>query len=203
MHVRLATTGTTIPPRAVRPSMGFHTFDVERADALEDPDRYERLSAAELVGAAALADDDRVLDVGSGTGFYTDVLAAVAERVYAVDVQPAMALRYRQKGVPEGVRLLAADADRLPLPADTIDVAVSTMTYHELPAAAVTEMARVVRSGGRLVIADWTSAGAGNAGPPLDERFDAWTTGEALDGAGFLVRRVESRRETFLVVATR
>ena len=102
--------------------MGFHTFDVERADALEDPGRFERLSAEELIGAAALADDDRVLDVGSGTGFYTDVLASVAGRVYAVDVQPAMAVRYRQKGVPEGVRLLAADAGRLPLPADAIDV---------------------------------------------------------------------------------
>ncbi|PSP92005.1 SAM-dependent methyltransferase [Halobacteriales archaeon QS_1_68_44] len=183
--------------------MGFHTFDVERADALEDPGRFERLSAEELIGAAALADDDRVLDVGSGTGFYTDVLASVAGRVYAVDVQPAMAVRYRQKGVPEGVRLLAADAGRLPLPADAVDAAVSTMTYHELPAAAVTEMARVVRPGGRIMIADWTSAGTGDAGPPLSERFDAWTAGKALDEAGFSVRRAESRGETLLVVATR
>ena len=32
--------------------MGFHTFDVGRADELEDPSRFEHCSAEELVGAA-------------------------------------------------------------------------------------------------------------------------------------------------------
>ena len=185
------------------PLMGFHTFDVGRADSLEDPSRFEHCSAEELLGAAALADDDAVVDVGSGTGFYTDVLAGVAARVYAVDVQPAMAAYYREKGVPAAVDLLAADAGRLPLPADAADVAVSTMTYHELPAGALAELARVVRPGGRLVVVDWTASGTGEAGPPLAERFDAWTAGAAVDGAGFTVRRVESRRETFLLTAVR
>ena len=147
--------------------MGHHTFDVEMADALDDPSRYEHLSAAELVGAAALAADDRVLDVGSGTGFYTDTVAGVADRVHAVDV------------------------------------AVSTMTYHELPAAALDELARVVRPGGRLVVADWTASGPGEAGPPPAERFDAWTAAAAVDDAGFTVRRAESRVETFLLTAVR
>jgi ubiquinone/menaquinone biosynthesis C-methylase UbiE len=192
-----------MPSRVERPSMGHHTFDVEMADALDDPSRYEHLSAAELVGAAALAADDRVLDVGSGTGFYTDTLAGVAGRVYAVDLQPAMAARYRERGVPDGVDLVAADAGRLPLAADAVDVAVSTMTYHELPAAALDELARVVRPGGRLVVADWTASGPGEAGPPPAERFDAWTAAAAVDDAGFTVRRAESRIETFLLTAVR
>jgi len=50
---------------------------------------------------------------------------------------------------------------------------------------------------------DWTSAGTGVEGPPLDERFDAWTAGASIADAGFTVRRVESRRETFLIRATR
>lgn len=183
--------------------MGFHTFDVERADSLEDRSRFRYCSAEELLGAAALAGDDSVVDVGSGTGFYTDVLARVAGEVYAVDVQPAMAAYYREKGVPESVALLAADAGRLPLAADAADVAVSTMTYHELPDGALSELARVVRPGGRLVVVDWTAAGEGEDGPPLSERFDAWTAGKAVDAAGFSVRRAESRRETFLLTAVR
>jgi ubiquinone/menaquinone biosynthesis C-methylase UbiE len=183
--------------------MGFHTYDVDRADALEDPGRYEYCSAEELLGATALGAEDRVLDVGSGTGFYTDVLARVPERVYAVDLQPAMATDYRDKGVPPGVSVLTADAGQLPLPGDAVDVAVSTMTYHELPAEALSELARVVRPGGRLAVVDWTAAGTGADGPPLAERYDAWTAGAAVADAGFTVRRVESRRETFLVTATR
>ncbi|WP_254839179.1 class I SAM-dependent methyltransferase [Natronomonas marina] len=183
--------------------MGFHTFDAGRADALEDRSRFRYCSAEELLGAAALAGDDTVVDIGSGTGFYTDVLAGVASEVYAVDVQPAMAAYYREKGVPDPVSLLSADADRLPLAAGAADVAVSTMTYHELPDDALDELARVVRPGGRLVVVDWTAAGEGEDGPPLAERFDAWTTGAAVDAAGFSVRRAESRRETFLLTAVR
>jgi ubiquinone/menaquinone biosynthesis C-methylase UbiE len=183
--------------------MGFHTFDAERADKLERTDRFQHLSAEELVCATAVADDDTVLDIGSGTGFYTDVLAEVAERVYAVDVQPAMHAYYRRKGVPESVGLLAADAGALPLADDSVDIAVSTMTYHELPDGALGDLARVLRPGGRLVVVDWTSAGTGSAGPPLAERFDAWSAGAAIDAAGFTVRRTESRRETFLVTAVR
>jgi len=183
--------------------MGFHTFPIERADALEDPSRFEYCSAEELVGAAGLAGDDTVLDVGSGTGFYTDRLAAVAERVYAVDVQAAMAAYYREKGVPAAVHPIAADAARLPLPADAVDIAVSTMTYHELPADARGELARVVRPGGRLVVVDWTAAGTGATGPPLEERFDAWTAAAAIADAGFTVDRAESRRETFRLSAVR
>ena len=183
--------------------MGFHTYDVARADNLEDSGRYEYCSAEELLGAAALSAQDRVLDVGSGTGFYTDVLAGVADRVYAVDLQPAMAAYYRDKGVPAEVSPVAADAGNLPFPDDAVDAAVSTMTYHELPPAAMPELARVVRPGGRLVVVDWTSAGTGVEGPPLEERFDARTAAGALDEVGFTMRRVESRRETFLVSATR
>lgn len=183
--------------------MGFHTFPIERAEALEDTSRFEYCSAEELLGATGLAGDDVVVDVGSGTGFYTDVLAPVAERVYAVDVQIAMADYYREKGAPEGVVPLAADAAALPLPADGVDVAVSTMTYHELPDGALRELARVVRPGGRLVVVDWSASGEGMEGPPLAERFDAWTTAAALDAAGFSVRRAESRRETFVIRATR
>lgn len=183
--------------------MGFHTYPVERAAALEDASRFEYCSAEELIGGAALAGDDVVLDLGSGTGFYTDVLAAVAERVYAVDVQVAMAAYYREKGVPAGVHPVAADAGRLPLPTDAVDVAVSTMTCHELPADARPELARVVRPGGRLVVVDWTAAGTGEEGPPIEERFDAWTAAAAVADAGFTVERAESRRETFLIRATR
>ena len=116
--------------------MGFHTYDVARADNLEDSGRYEYCSAEELLGAADLSAEDRVLDVGSGTGFYTDVLAGVADRVYAVDLQPAMAAYYRDKGVPAEVSPVAADAGTLPLPDDAVDAAVSARFGSDSPGSA-------------------------------------------------------------------
>ena len=48
--------------------MGYHTFDVDRADALEDPDRFRYCSAEELIAALAVSPDAVVADLGSGTG---------------------------------------------------------------------------------------------------------------------------------------
>ncbi|MES3518068.1 MAG: class I SAM-dependent methyltransferase [Natronomonas sp.] len=182
---------------------GFHTFDPGRADELEETDRYRHLSVEELIGASAVSGDDVVVDLGSGTGFYTDDFAAVAERVYAIDVQPLMHRLYREKGLPPNVESIAADGGHVPLSDRVADVVVSTMTHHELPARTASEAARLLRPGGRIVVADWTADGPGEAGPPLDERFDTWWVASTLSDAGFEITRAESRRETLFVVGVR
>jgi len=183
--------------------MGFHTFPVERADALEDRSRYEHLSVDELLGLLAPDPEDVVADLGSGTGFYTDDVAPHVARVLAVDVQRAMHDRYRTKGVPETVHLLTAVGDALPVRDGALDAVFSTMTYHEFAGeAASAELARVLAPGGRLAIADWSAAGTGADGPPLAERYDAATATDHLEAAGFTVERAADRRETFVLAAS-
>jgi Methylase involved in ubiquinone/menaquinone biosynthesis len=182
--------------------MGFHTYPVERADALEDRSRYRHVSVEELLALIDPDGDDRMLDLGSGTGFYTDDVAPHVGHVLALDVQTAMHRRYQDKGVPPTVSLLTGEAGHLPVRDSTLDAVVSTMTYHEFAGeAASTELRRVLRSGGRLGIADWSRAGAGADGPPLDERHDAVAASEHLESAGFEVTRAEDRRETFVLSA--
>ncbi|MBO4248962.1 methyltransferase domain-containing protein (plasmid) [Halomicrobium sp. IBSBa] len=185
--------------------MGFHTFDAARADKLEDAARrYRALSAEELLWALSLDGDDVIADLGSGTGFYTDDAAAIADTVYAVDVQSEMHDYYREKGVPDNVELVTSGVADLPLATDALDAAFSTMTYHEFAdEAALAEIARVLTDGGRLVVADWAASGSGDAGPPLDERFTASQTIDALRDAGFTIEHDAVRPETFLVIATR
>ncbi|QLG27238.1 methyltransferase domain-containing protein [Halorarum halophilum] len=184
--------------------MGFHTFDVERADMLEEPDRFRHCSAEELVAALGVHADATVADLGSGTGFFTDVVAPHVGRCYAVDVQPEMHDLYREKGVPETVEFLTAEVADLPLDDDALDAAFSTMTYHEYAGEeSVAELARVVRPGGRVVTVDWTAAGSGEAGPPRDERFALGDAVSAFESAGFTAERAETRVETFLLVARR
>jgi SAM-dependent methyltransferase len=177
--------------------MGFHTFDVERAAQLEDHSRYEYLSVDELL---ALFDPDAstvVADLGSGTGFYTDHVASVVGRVYALDVQPGMHERYREKGLPDNVVPVTADIESLPF-SDSLDAVVSTMTFHEFASpTAMEEIADALVPGGRVAIADWTRAGAGAAGPPRSERSAAEDAVEFCTKAGIEVLRAEDRRETF------
>jgi ubiquinone/menaquinone biosynthesis C-methylase UbiE len=183
--------------------MGYHTFDAARADRLERPDRYRFLSAEELLWALSLDADDAVVDLGSGTGFYTDDVAPHAGQVYAVDVQERMHDYYREKGVPDNVELMTGGASDLPLATGQVDAAFSTMTYHEFASDdAHAELGRVLRPGGTLVVADWTATGSGDHGPPLDERYDADDATERLREDGFDVTHSAVRRETFLLVAS-
>lgn len=187
--------------------MGFHTFDVEKAEQLERPGvRYRWVSADEIVGALTADRADRaaatVADVGSGTGFYTDDVAAHVGRVYGVDVQAEMHAFYREKGVPENVALVESDVASLPFDDGELDAAFSTMTYHEFASDdALAELARVIRTGGRLALFDWSAAGDGEHGPPADERFAASDAVAALEAAGFDVLSDSERTETFAVVA--
>ena len=184
--------------------MGFHTYDVERADALEEPDRFRHCSAEELLAALAVTADATVADLGSGTGFYTDVVAPRVGTCHAVDVQAGMHDRYREKGVPENVDLVTAAVSGLPFDDDALDAAFSTMTYHEYASDdALAELARVVRPGGRVVTVDWSANGPGETGPPTDERFAVGDCAAAFEGAGFTTQRAGTRRETFVHVARR
>ncbi|MDS0258458.1 class I SAM-dependent methyltransferase [Haloarcula sp. S1CR25-12] len=182
--------------------MGFHTFDPARADQLEDPTRYAYLSVDELLALFDPTADDAVADLGSGTGFYTDDVAAAAGTVYAVDVQPEMHELYREKGLPENVVPVTATVESLPVD-EPLDAVVSTMTFHEFATpAAMDAVVDALAPGGRVALADWTRTGSGDAGPPLAERYAAADAVELCEAAGLTVHRAEDRRETFVLEGT-
>jgi SAM-dependent methyltransferase len=184
--------------------MGFHTFPVDRADALDDPARYRFCSREELLEMLDVAADAVVADLGSGTGFYTDDVAPFVGTVYGVDVQSEMHDIHRENGVAENVELVAANVDSLPFDDDELDGAYSTMTHHEYASdETMAELARVIRPGGRVVTVDWSATGTGEDGPDPDERFGPEDVREQFEAAGFTVERVHDRPETLAVVARR
>ncbi|WP_136689652.1 class I SAM-dependent methyltransferase [Halorhabdus amylolytica] len=182
--------------------MGHHTFDADGAERLEDESRYAYLSVDELLAALDPGPDDRVGDLGSGTGFYTRAIAPQVGRILALDLQPTMHAAFEEFGVPVTVDRVTATIDAMPVRMDALAGAYSTMTYHEFASdEALMELTRVVEPGGRIVIADWSASGAGDRGPPLSERYDAETVARHFEDHGFDLERVADRRETLVVVA--
>ena len=112
--------------------------------------------------ACDLAAGQRALDCCTGTG---DLAIALAERVtpagevIGIDFSERMLAEAREKATGDGApRFIAADATDLPFDDDSFDAAAVAFGIRNIPnaGAALAEMARVVRPGGRVVVLEIT-----------------------------------------------
>jgi ubiquinone/menaquinone biosynthesis C-methylase UbiE len=104
--------------------------------------------------AAGVKSGQLAADIGAGTGFITGALLAAGLNVVAVDQSPAMLDVLAGKF--ERVDARPGTAEALPLTDEHVDHAFANMYLHHVedPAAAIREMARILKPGGRLVITD-------------------------------------------------
>lgn len=97
----------------------------------------------------------RVLEVGIGSGLNLPHYPGTVERVFGLE--PSAALRAEAAGLareaPFPVELLAAGAEQIPLPDQSIDCVVSTWTLCSIPELdrSLAEVRRVLRPGGELL----------------------------------------------------
>jgi SAM-dependent methyltransferase len=177
----------------------------EWAERLNDPRRLEtQVSEHDLARLLALEGREDLIDLGSGTGFYTDRMAALTSgTVYAVELQPQISDMYLARGVPENVKLVRGDLTQLSLPAGSADVAVSIATYHELEGGLdLPGLVAALRPDGRLVIIDWRKAPESwEGGPPEEVRSSKEEVAAALEPQFFATRLENVGRFMFAVVA--
>lgn len=182
--------------------MGKHVFDVSKADKLEKgEDRYRFLSSEELLWAISFTDYEKILDLGSGTGFYTDDIAPYFNKIYGIDIQEKMHKYYNKKGKPDNIELITANVRNMPFKSNFIKVAYSIMTFHEFADEnSLNEINRVLEINGKLIIVDWSATGKGIMGAPLDKRFSPKQAINYLNKVGFKVEFRGLRPETFMLI---
>jgi ubiquinone/menaquinone biosynthesis C-methylase UbiE len=119
---------------------------------------YVRATARETLARFRLNPTDSALDVGCGTGALLHQLSAShpQARLAGIDPSPEM-LAIARARLPPGIELKQSWAEGIPYTDEAFDVVVSCNVFHYIrePLDALTEMLRVLRPGGALVITDW------------------------------------------------
>lgn len=170
--------------RASRTQEQIYEVDAEGYDRLisaEDADGALPKAIAEL----AALEGARIADVGAGTGRLTRVAGAAAAHVDLIDrAAPMLKVAEQRLAGRTNVAFHVADARKLPLPAASYDVAMAGWVFghfrHWMPegwqdevSAALTEMRRIVRPGGTVIVIE--TLGTGHTTPrqhaALDEYF--------------------------------
>jgi arsenite methyltransferase len=183
---------------AVAPTHPFH-FPVGRAgaravgypDAELDQLPSEALASFAGVGypfrAGVIRPGDKVLDIGAGSG--TDTLLAsrlvgAGGKVWALDITPAMLAKLRatlDAADIRNVEVIEGDAERIPLPDNSVDVVTSNGVLNLVPdkRSAFAELFRVLRPDGHVQVADIVIARP----VPIGGRRDARMWAECVVGA--------------------
>lgn len=116
-----------------------------------------------LAEATDVRASEQVLDVAAGNGNATLAAARRFAHVTSTDYVETLLDKGRTRAHAEGfaVDFRVADAEALPFPADSFDVALSTFGVMFTPNHPRTahELIRVVRPGGRIGLANWTPEG--------------------------------------------
>jgi SAM-dependent methyltransferase len=148
------------------------SFDVDGAAYDAFMGRYSALLSPQLADLAGVAEGQRALDVGCGTGTLTGELARRlgASSVSAVDPSASFVASVRDR-YPD-VDVQEAKAELLPFPDDSFDVAVAQLVVHFMsdPVAGLAEMARVTSPDGVVAACFWDHAGGQG---PLSVFWDA------------------------------
>ena len=114
--------------------------------------RLHRFSGKHLMPWLPNKQDLTVLDLGSGTGFFADLLASKYNKVIGLDFSKNM-LQFAKKCRNENIIWLEADAYKIPLQDESIDFIYSNLViqWFEPLDVAIKEMLRVLKPGGLII----------------------------------------------------
>jgi predicted methyltransferase len=179
---------------SVRPGINRHFEDPnwqQWVNTFERPGRevYDRRHA--IVAASQVRPGMTVADIGAGSGLFTRLFAAAVEpggRVYAIDISRTFIdniLRTcRDQGL-SNVTGIVNTPTAIGLPANTIDLAFITDTYHhfEYPQQTLASIHQALRSAGRMIIIDFRR----------DPRISSnWVMGHVRSNRAQVIQEVEA-----------
>ncbi|MBI2120508.1 MAG: methyltransferase domain-containing protein [Parcubacteria group bacterium] len=153
------------------------------------------LNPEDVIKYLFLRDDWHVADLGAGSGRYVLAVAhhVPIGKVYAVDINRDILPNIKKAAIASGyhnVEVVWGDIDRpggTNLRNESLDVVIVSNTFFQLEDknAAVLEIKRILKPGGKLLLVDWTGS-FGNLGPREQDVVLPSMAKSMFEKAGFL-----------------
>jgi SAM-dependent methyltransferase len=119
--------------------------------------------AREFFVRLEIAPGAQLLDVGCGAGQLALLAATAGAHVTGIDIAPNVLDQARKRAKAQGLTIQfdEGDVEAMPYKNDSFDVVVSLFSamFAAQPQRAASEMMRVIKPGGRLIMANWTLDG--------------------------------------------
>ena len=168
-------------------------FDPEHMERLLGPERGRWQDPEAVLDALGLSEGMVAADIGCGPGFFTLPMArrvGPKGRVIAVDAEPRMLERLRERAADEGagnIEYLLSEGGSL-LADNSLDAALMVNVLHESeePEALLGEVLRALRPGGAFAVVEWKREYSGS-GPPAEIRIAPDRLTSLMQGAGFVL----------------
>jgi len=140
----------------------------------------QRLIASPRIG-------DTLLEIGSGTGWWSRFFSAIGYRVTGADIAPAMVEIARDKHIPNA-KFDVADAHRLPFPDHSfaVSAAITALEFTRDPQVTIREMARCTKRDGQLIL------GVLNEAAPINRQRQAQAEGPFAAARFFTIEELHT-----------
>lgn len=124
--------------------LASHSYDISA--------RLQRYTGKMLMPYLPNRNDLTVLDLGAGTGFFTDILASTYQQVIGLDISNQM-LKFAQQNRTDNIKWIEADAYKLPLQNNSIDLIYSNLMIQwcDPLKTVLDEIIRVLKPGGLFI----------------------------------------------------
>lgn len=196
--VAVAVAAVLWPAHAQQSRSHGRLFPPQDLGLLEAPDRDQWQRPDRIMDALGVADGSIVADIGAGSGWFSIRLArrvGPQGLVYAQDVQQemlnAISRRVQREGL-NNVRPVLGRGANPNLPANRLDAALVVDAFHEIEdrVTMLTNIARALKSQGRIGVVDFRPEGSG-PGPDPEERVSPGDVVRYAERAGLRLVREE------------
>lgn len=142
--------------------MNNHKFDVKKLDMLNNPERLNLMDLDTVFKALNMNKKSILVDLGAGTAFFSKVfLDRIKDsKCYALDISSHM-INYITENVVltlnDRLEAKLMEESTIPLKTELADLLFMILLFHELdnPMNTLKESYRVLKTGGKILIADW------------------------------------------------